>query len=179
MKLVTLTSKKKLIPSKKSATSELKKLLGQKKNFKSQFAAEDVHFYWRFGKILPRLQPSEIKQAACELGLSSSKTHSCQKFYALYHSAKPWKTNLSWLHYLELIQIPDANERSFYEHEAIRYEWTPSLLAKAVHERGFKKRAGLGHALILADAGRRGRAVGSVHNHVQVSSQTLDIRGTS
>jgi len=82
------------------------------------------------------------------------------------------RSGLSVAHEKTLRKIPSSQERSYYIHEAVRHTWSVRDLERAVQTNEFQKRKGLGLAPSLADAGRRGRALGCVHNTLQNSLRT-------
>ncbi|MSR77168.1 MAG: hypothetical protein EXS63_02925 [Candidatus Omnitrophica bacterium] len=79
---------------------------------------------------------------------------------------------LSTTHKKKLQKLSSPAEKSYYLHESVRHSWTALDLKKAIKWNEFKKRGGLGLAPSLADAGRRGRALGSAHNTLQNSLRT-------
>jgi predicted nuclease of restriction endonuclease-like (RecB) superfamily len=65
-------------------------------------------------------------------GFTSRNLRLFRKFYLIYGNNKIWKSlisksdkiQLSWTHYVKLININDVNERNFYEIEAINQSWS-------------------------------------------------------
>ena len=139
------------------------------------FEAKKVKAFWQIGRFLAgqTLSLSEIKKLAHSLEIETAFLSQSVPFHQKYQNKKPWQTNLSWKQYLLILEIENGEERSFYEHEAVRHGWNLEALQKNLKDRIYQKGNGLGESMILADAGRRGKAVGSLHNHVQVASQTL------
>ena len=76
-------------------------------------------------------------------------------------------TGLRAIHLKKLKKISCEEEKSYYLHEAVRHSWTAQDLERALHRNEFRKRKGIGVAPSLADAGRRGKAVGCPHNTLQ------------
>ena len=76
-------------------------------------------------------------------------------------------TGLSKAHLQKIGKISREEEKSYYIHEAVRHVWTVKDLEKAIRQKEFQKRKGIGVTPSLADAGRRGKAVGCPHNTLQ------------
>lgn len=76
-------------------------------------------------------------------------------------------TGLSAAYLKKLEKISREEEKSYYIHEVVRHSWTVKDLEKAIRGKEFQKRKGIGVAPSLADAGRRGKAVGCPHNTLQ------------
>ncbi len=59
-------------------------------------------------------------------GFSQRNVEQMRKFYLTYSKTQtlPADFNLSWSHYLTLMRIDDINERSFYEIESAKNNWS-------------------------------------------------------
>lgn len=69
-------------------------------------------------------------------GWSLETLHKCIKFYNVYsksvHSVDSFSNVLSWSHYLVLMRVADDAERSFYEIECARQQWSVRQLQRQV-----------------------------------------------
>ena len=69
-------------------------------------------------------------------GWSLETLHKCIKFYNVYsksvHSVDSFSNVLSWSHYLVLMRVADDVERSFYEIECARQQWSVRQLQRQV-----------------------------------------------
>lgn len=57
-------------------------------------------------------------------GFSRSNVIRIRQFYLAYPKGAKASHQLSWSHYIELMKLDDALERSFYEQQAIREKWS-------------------------------------------------------
>jgi len=57
-------------------------------------------------------------------GFSRSNVIRIRQFYLAYPKGAKASHQLSWCHYIELMKLDDALERSFYEQQAIREKWS-------------------------------------------------------
>ena len=68
--------------------------------------------------------------------LKRLSAHKCIKFYNVYsksvHSVDSFSNVLSWSHYLVLMRVADDAERSFYEIECARQQWSVRQLQRQV-----------------------------------------------
>ncbi len=98
-----------------------------------------VETYWQIGKrlteeqILERAEYGEalLEDLAEELEMDSVTLRRCAHFFNTYKVA-PRGNNLSWSHYRELLALPDASTRLFYEKQVEEEGWTRDQLAAAI-----------------------------------------------
>ncbi len=63
-------------------------------------------------------------------GFSRSNVSRFRQFYLFYPIGAKASHKLSWSHYVELMKLEDELERSFYEQQAIRDNWSIWLLRR-------------------------------------------------
>ncbi len=111
-----------------------------KKNIVSQVNNTMVIAYWNIGKIIVEEEQNGndkaqygkylINTLSKELtkslgrGYSKSNLKSMRKFYLKYEKSQTLSGQLTWSHYLELLEISDSNIRSFYEKETVNCNWS-------------------------------------------------------
>ena len=104
--------------------------------------------YWNIGKLIVDQElksPTKtgygdfiVLQLSKELtrsygkGFSRSNLFAMRKFYCLFPKVQTLSGQLSWSHYLQLLQISDENERHFYEKECENSNWSVRELSRQI-----------------------------------------------
>ena len=57
-------------------------------------------------------------------GYSVTNLQLMRRFYLTYQKQQTVSVELTWSHYIDLMNIEDDMRRSFYEHEAVNSGWT-------------------------------------------------------
>ncbi len=104
--------------------------------------------YWNIGKLVVEQEQKGKERAmygdtlllrlSKELtntygkGFSRSNLQSMRTLYVKYPKCQTLSGKLSWSHYLQLLQISDDNERSFYEKECENSNWSVRELSRQI-----------------------------------------------
>lgn len=73
-------------------------------------------------------------------GYSKRNLELIRKFYLTYKIAKsPISQSLTWTHYLHLMRIEDQSERSFYEVEAAKSNWSVREMTRQINSSLFER----------------------------------------
>ena len=106
-----------------------------------------VQTYWQVGERVVReeLQNKEradyggelIKELAVDLNIHERTMYRICHFYAAYPILTTVLSELSWSHYLVLIDIKEQDERKFYEVQSVRESWSVRELRKKIKEGEF------------------------------------------
>lgn len=124
-----------------STISEIKNLLNAaRQNVATQVNGELLSTYWRIGEVIVRYEQNEqiratygektLQQLSKTLtkelgkGFSRSNIYNMRLFYLQNPKFQTVSGKLSWSHYCELMQISEADKRSFYEKECINSGWS-------------------------------------------------------
>ncbi len=107
-----------------------------------------VYAYWNIGKQIideENTSPNNsgygdfiVKNLSKELsnsygkGFSRSNLFAMRKFYICYPKVQTLSGQLSWSHYLKLLQITDDSARLFYEKECINSNWSVRELGRQI-----------------------------------------------
>ncbi len=108
-----------------------------------------VQMYWAIGKrILEEEQGGKdraeygsylLKNLAKTIepeygsGFSIRVLEQCRQFYRTFPIANALRSQLNWFQYRLLIQIDDADKRSYYEHESVNNAWTGRELERQIN----------------------------------------------
>ncbi|RJO61025.1 DUF1016 family protein [candidate division WS5 bacterium] len=147
--------KKKYLPSEtnQSLSSEqnYKDLLQELKSIltKGQYAAYKavdnirVQTYWQLGERIVREELNNQDRAdygkylvgalAVDLGIHKRRLYEIVQFYRIYPIVRSMTAQLSWTHYVALIDIDNNKKRVFYESEAVRHSWSVRELKKQIN----------------------------------------------
>ena len=107
-----------------------------------------LYAYWSIGKLIveeekkSKYQPGYgdyiVTKLSKELnayygkGFSRSNLFSMKKFYILFPKVQTLSGQLSWSHYLQIIQISDSDERNYYISECEQSNWSVRELARQI-----------------------------------------------
>ena len=105
----------------------------------SYIGTQTVRSYWKIGKYIVEYEQKGnekaeygsplLKRLSRDLterygkGFGMSNVNKMRKMYIEYPSLKTVSANLTWSHYIELLEIEDPLERSFYEKQAEIENW--------------------------------------------------------
>ena len=146
--------KKNILPSKKklglSSEQGYKDLLQELKSLlaKGQYAAYKVvdnirvQTYWQLGERIVREELNNqgradygkylVDNLAVDLGVKRQRLYEFVQFYRVYPIVRSVIGQLSWTHYLVLIDIDHNKKRHFYESQAVRHSWSVRELKKQI-----------------------------------------------
>lgn len=105
-----------------------------------------VQTYWQVGERIVRdeiqFQRADygqqiIKQLATDLDLHERTMYRILKFYKTYPILTTVLSELTWSHYLELIDIEKQDERQFYEVFAVKESWSVRVLQEKIKRNEF------------------------------------------
>lgn len=130
-------------------TNNIKKLIETtKRRIVSQTNSIMLETYWTIGKLIVSEElksPNKtgygdfiVTKLSKELtnifgkGFSRSNLFAMKKFYSLFPKVQTLSGQLSWSHYLQLLQINDDNERGFYEKECENSNWSVRELSRQI-----------------------------------------------
>lgn len=105
-----------------------------------------VQACWQIGERITR---EELKEGRADygkkvvpflvedLGISRPELFKMIQFYKVYPIVSTLSRQLSWSHYVELIQVKEEQERQFYEIQIIQNNWSVRILRKNIRENAF------------------------------------------
>jgi len=114
-----------------------------------------VQTYWQIGERIVREELAHkdradygeelIKRLSFDLGLHERTLYRIVRFYNIYPILTTVLSELSWSHYLVLIDIKQEEERRFYELMSVNERWSVRELRKRIAKNEYKnaKREGL------------------------------------
>ena len=123
-------------------TKEYENLLQELRDIlaKGQYAAYKavdnirVQTYWQMGDRIVREELKHkdradygeylIKNLSNDLNIHRRRLYEIVKFYRTYPIVRTLSAQLSWSHYIELIEMIDNQERAFYERQAVLHSWS-------------------------------------------------------
>lgn len=73
-----------------------------------------------------------MENLVVDLGIKRQRLYEIIKFYRCYEIVRTVSGQLSWSHYLDLIEIENSEERSFYQNKAILHSWSVRNLRKQI-----------------------------------------------
>jgi len=82
-----------------------------------------------------------LEQLASDLGINLRTLQQCVAFARAYPEP-PRPTRLRWAHYRELMRVPDASTRAWYEAQAVDQGWSRAKLTEAIRARRVDRAAG-------------------------------------
>ena len=110
--------------------------------------SELLSTYWNIGRIIAEYEqtvPERAdygKQTLKELskaltnefgkGFSRANLYNMRQFYLSYEKVQSVTGKLTWTHYCELLTISDPEKRSFYEKEAVNFNWSVRELKRQI-----------------------------------------------
>lgn len=122
-----------------------------KKGMAKAYKAVDnlkVQAYWQIGERIAReefkLKRADygqelIKKLASDLKAHERTLYRILKFYKAYPILTTVLSELSWSHYLVLIDIKDAGRRRFYETYSVKECWSVRDLKKMISSKEYEK----------------------------------------
>ncbi len=134
-------------------TTEYKTLLQELRDIlaKGQYGAYKavdnirVQTYWQMGERIVREELKHkdradygeylIKNLSKDLDIHRRRLYEIVKFYRTYPIVRTVSAQLSWSHYVELIEIVDNQERDFYERQAVLHSWSVRELRRRIKNR--------------------------------------------
>ena len=101
-----------------------------------------VQTYWQIGERVVREELKNkdradygrylINNLAVDLGIKKQRLSEMIRFYKCYSIVRSLTGQLSWTHYVELIELEDDKERKFYEVKIITNSWSVRELTKQI-----------------------------------------------
>ncbi len=136
--------------------NEIRSILDTARNHVArQVNYELLSTYWNIGRIICEYEQSDsvradygkqtLRALSKELtkefgkGFSVSNIQFMRRFYQTYQIQQTVSVKLSWSHYCELLSIPEADKRSFYEKEAIQSNWSVRELKRQIESSLFER----------------------------------------
>ena len=112
-------------------------------------ARELVQTYWAIGKRLSEEHltgranygESVLEDLSEELDVDVRTLQCAIQFFQVYKT-NPRGRNLTWAHFRELIRLPNAEAREFYEQETQRLGWTRDQMASAIAKEAYEQADG-------------------------------------
>ncbi|VEN72696.1 conserved hypothetical protein [Candidatus Desulfarcum epimagneticum] len=108
-----------------------------------------VQTYWQIGERIAREELKNqdradygkflINSLAVDLSIHKRDLYRCVKFYKTYPIVTTLSSQLSWWNYIELCQIDDEKERTFYQNKAIQNSWSVRKLRGEIRNNFFAK----------------------------------------
>jgi len=134
----------------KNLLQELKSII--EKGRSSSYKAVDnilVETRWQLGERIVReeLKYKEradygdylIKNLAIDLDVPKQRLSEVTRFYKCYPIVRTVSGQLSWSHYIELIELENNKERKFYEVKTINYSWSIRELRRQITNKLYQK----------------------------------------
>ncbi len=149
--------KKNLIKSNKKSLEGYHQLLGDVKSILQKglgraYKAVDnikVQTYWQVGERIVReeLEHKEranygeelIKRLSFDLNVHERTLYRIWHFYKTYPILTTVLSELSWSHYLVMVDIKNQEKRKFYETQSIRESWSVRELRKRIRDNEYEK----------------------------------------
>lgn len=144
--------KQKRLPSFESYTALLKdiKSILQKGLVKAYKAVDNikVQTYWQVGERIAREEIENdradygqeiIKNISIDLKIHERTLYRIFKFYKTYPILTTVLSELSWSHYILLMDINNFEQRKFYEIQAVKESWSVRELKKRLNNNEFEK----------------------------------------
>lgn len=101
-----------------------------------------VQTYWQLGERIVREEFKYkdradygkylIRNLALDLDIQRQRLHEIIRFYRIYPIVRTVSGQLSWSHYLELIEIGTEKERQFYQNITVQNSWSVRELRKQI-----------------------------------------------
>ena len=129
---------------------ELKDILN--KGLYTAYKAVDnikVQTYWQIGERIVREELKHkdraeygeyiVKRLVSDLDFSRPELYKIIKFYRCYEIVSTVSRQLSWSHYVELIEFKDQKELFFYQNKAIQHSWSVRELRQKIKNELYEK----------------------------------------
>jgi len=101
-----------------------------------------VETYWQLGERIVREELKRqdradygkylIDNLAVDLEIPRRRLYEIVRFYRVYPIVRSVTAQLSWTHYVSLIEIENENQRAFYENKAVLNSWSVRELKKQI-----------------------------------------------
>lgn len=108
-----------------------------------------VQTYWQVGERIVREELKNedraeygkylINNLAVDLNISRRLLYQIYKFYKVYPIVHALRAQLSWRHYVCLIELSDDKERLFYQNQVINYSWSYRNLMEQIKNNLYQK----------------------------------------
>lgn len=108
-----------------------------------------VQIYWQIGERIVREELKNkdraeygkylIDNLAGDLEISRRLLYQIYGFYKVYPIVQTLSAQLSWSHYVELIELSDEKERIFYENRIINNSWSIRELRESIKNQLYQK----------------------------------------
>jgi len=134
----------------KNLLEELKSIIdsGQKQAYKKVDNIK-VQTYWQLGERVVREEIKYKERAdygkylvdnlTIDLRVEKRLLHRIIRFYKIYPIVVTVSPQLSWSHYVELIEINNEKERKFYENKTIINSWSVRELRNNINSQLYQK----------------------------------------
>ena len=126
-----------------SLLAELKSIIA-KGQFGAYQAVDNIRIqtYWQLGERIVREELKQkdradygkflIENLAVDLNISRRRLYEIVRFHRVYPIVRSLTAQLSWTHYVSLIEIENEHQRVFYENKAILNSWSVRELKKQI-----------------------------------------------
>ena len=127
----------------KSLLQELQSILA--KGHAVAYKAVDnikVQTYWQLGERIVREELNHedradygkylVENLSIDLSVEKRRLYEIVQFYRAYPIVRTVSAQLSWSHYLDLIEIEAEKERAFYERQAVLHSWSVRDLRRQI-----------------------------------------------
>ena len=101
-----------------------------------------VQTYWQLGERIVREELKHKDRAdygkylvdnlAVDLNIQKRRLYEIIQFYRVYPIVRTVSAQLSWSHYIELIEIDNEKKRTFYQNKTIQNSWSVRILRKEI-----------------------------------------------
>jgi hypothetical protein len=108
-----------------------------------------VQTYWQLGERIVREEFAQkdradygkylVENLASDLGIPKRRLYEIVQFYRAYPIVRALHAQLSWYHYLCLIEVGNDKARAFYEQQAILYSWGYRELQNQIKSQLYEK----------------------------------------
>ena len=108
-----------------------------------------VQAYWQIGERIVREEMKNkdraeygkylIEKLCPDLDIDQRLMHRIVKFYRVYPIVVTLSPQLTWSHYIELIELENHRERSFYQQKIIIFSWSVRELRNNINSHLFQK----------------------------------------
>ncbi len=107
-----------------------------------------VQAYWQVGERIAREEINQkragygkevIKKLSVDLTIHERTLYRILKFYKAYPILTTLLSELSWSHYLVLIDFNDNQQRKFYEARSVKESWSVRELKKRINNKEFER----------------------------------------
>ena len=127
----------------KSLLAELKSIIA-KGQYQAYKAVDNIRVetYWQLGERIVREELKQQERAdygkylidnlAVDLEIPRRRLYEIVRFYRVYPIVRSVTAQLSWTHYVSLIEIENEHQRAFYENKAVLNSWSVRDLKKQI-----------------------------------------------